>query len=104
MVFNREGDFAFAWDAAFGMRVDQPRVDFKVFDVIAVFRGQKDSHGHDVDIAEVINRGTQLSVIVKDIEPARTFPDRPPFPSPVEFIKIPKMGLPVVFNHIPVVQ
>ncbi len=104
LVIDRQSSFASIWKKASQGSAFQPAVDFADSQVLAFFLGAKPSSGFSVEVAAVESDGQRLHVWVLDVEPAPDNPVHPVWSSPVQVVKIPRLGLPIVFHHLKMVQ
>jgi hypothetical protein len=96
---QQRADFQRVWKMAHGDRAQARPVDFNRHDVLAVFLGMKPSTGYNIAISNIMNNVDPLDVNVWIAVPAPGVPAGPVYTSPVQFVQIPKMGMPVVFHH-----
>lgn len=76
-----------------------PRVDFSQFSVIAVFMGEFNTGGHEIKIAEIVEKKSEIEVKV-----SKTFPKpgslvTQAFSQPYHVIKTNKVNKKVVFEE-----
>lgn len=76
-----------------------PVIDFQQYDVIAVFQGTFPSGGYDISVVDVVQNGSTLDVYVQNKVPAGSLFVTHVFTSPAQMVRVPKLGLPVVFHH-----
>lgn len=69
-----------------------PKVDFTKEMVIAVFKGQQSSGGHSISVTEIIGKGNDCAVKVKEVSPDPGGMMSMGFSQPYHIVKLPKMA------------
>jgi len=76
---------------SFDKRLDE--VDFSTYLVIAAFQGRKQTHGYEIEIVSVKQRGYQVNVIANFVTPSPGKPVLTEVTSPYHVIKVKKADL-----------
>jgi len=92
------------WANHGGTAANQPPVDFSSEMVVASFMGFVSTSGYGFSVQSVSTDGTKVDVVLNNHFPGKNCNVLFVITSPAIFVKIPKLGLPVVITHNPVAQ
>lgn len=100
LVLTNKVEFAQAWRMWNNQDMPAPNIDFQRYEVLATFMGAKLSGGFNIEIKNVYNTGEGLEVMIEDHVPMAGGLVAHVISSPVHFVMIPKLELPVEFQHV----
>ncbi len=88
-VLNEE-HFREVWDLAYGEGVPMPSVDFTVYEVLAIFDGERMTGGYEVGVRRIVDVGTVREVSIVHTAPGASCITTQAFTSPFQMVKVPK--------------
>ncbi|MBI4395905.1 MAG: protease complex subunit PrcB family protein [Elusimicrobia bacterium] len=99
MVTRDQKEWDAFWENHGGVPPDDiPSIDFRYFDAVGVFSGQKNTSGYSVEITNVRTLSEKTVVTYRESMPLQSGFMAQVLTSPYHIQLIPKTGLPVKFN------